>query len=72
MVLSHRGVTNSTLAKMTHYHRKAEVMAIIRAKTNPSLREVTALSTSEQLCLESVCLITAFASFDDEGSHDRH
>ena len=43
------GLTNSTLAKMAHHHSKAEVMVIIRAKTNPSLREVTGLSTSEQL-----------------------
>ena len=57
---------------MVHYHKKAEVMVIIKAKTNPSLRELLALSTSEQLCLESVCSITAFTAFEDEGSHDRH
>ena len=58
MVQSAGGFTNSTLAKMTHYHRKAEAMVIIKAKINPSLREVLGLSTSEQLCLESVRSIT--------------
>ena len=72
MVQSTGGLINSTLAKMAHYHKKAEVMVIIKAKTNPSLTEVLALSTSEQHCLESVCSITAFTTLEHEGSHDRH
>ena len=44
MVQSAGGLTNSTLAKMAHYHMKAEAMVIIKAKINPSLREVLGLS----------------------------
>ena len=71
MVQSAGALTNSTLSKMAYHHRKAEAMVLIKAKINPSLREVIGLSTSEQLCLDSVCSITAFTIFEDEGSHDR-
>ena len=71
MVQSAGGLTNSALAKMANYHRKVEAMVTIKAKTNPSLTEVSGLSTSEQQCLESFCSFTAITIFEDEGSHDR-
>ena len=71
MVQSAGGLPNSTLAKMAHYHRMAEAMVTIKAKINPSLTEVSDLSTSDQQCLESVCSFTAITIFEDEGSHDR-
>ena len=61
----------STLAKMAHDHRRLEAMVIIKEKIKPSLREALDISTSEQLCLGTICSITAFTIFENEGSHDR-
>ena len=74
MVQSAGGLTNSTLAKMAHYHRKAEAMVIIKAKSNPCSRYELDLSTSEQFRLESICSFTpiiALTIFENEDSHDR-
>ena len=71
MVKSAGSLTNSMLPKMVHHHREAEAMVIIRTKMNPSLTEVLGLSTSDQICCESIFSITASIICENEGSHDR-